>query len=197
MRGKEIIERGVWHFAVHRAENISQTNALLWGVAWLIISTIGGWRLLLAPAGVVGYDVVGYMPLILHLLLNSIVWLCLASVVYVFMLLLNRKAKFVDSYARLLYAHWPVTLMLLPVFVVGKVKYAMFVNDFMALLRSDALMAVLMALFSVVIVIWTLYWSYTVFRRGVSREGWATWCSFIVGYYLASKFCVWVLEVVC
>jgi uncharacterized YccA/Bax inhibitor family protein len=87
--------------------------------------------------------------------------------------------------------------MLLPLFVVGKIDYSLFVNDFMGLLRSDALMAVLMALFSVVIVVWTLYWSYTVFRRGVSRGGWATWCSFIVGYYLASKFCVWVLEVVC
>jgi hypothetical protein len=197
MRGKEIIERGVWHFAVHRAENISKTNALLWGVAWLIISTIAGWRLLLAPAGVVGYDVVGYMPLAHHLLLNAVVWMCLASVVYLFMLLLNSKAKFVDSYARLLFAHWPVTLMLLPALVVGKVKYAMFVNDFMALLHADALTAVLMALLSVVIVVWTLYWSYAAFRRGVSRGGWATWCSFILGYYLASRLCEWVLGAVC
>lgn len=181
---------------VHRVESISQTNALLWGVAWLIISTIGGWRLLLAPSGVVGYDVVGYMPLVRHLLLNCVVWICLASVVYIFMLMINNKAKFVDSYARLLFAHWPVTLMLLPVLIVGKVKYAMFVNDFISLLRGDALVAVLMALFSVVIVVWTLYWSYAAFRRGVGRGGWITWCSFIVGYYLASRFCIWVLDTV-
>jgi hypothetical protein len=55
---------------VNRPETISYTNALLWGVAWLIISTIGGWRLLLAPTSVVSYDVVGYMPLIRHLLLT-------------------------------------------------------------------------------------------------------------------------------
>ena len=181
---------------VNRPENISRTNALLWGLAWLIISTIGGWRLLLAPSGVVDYNVVGYMPLTHHLMLNCVVWICLASVVYLFMLLLNKKAQFVDSYARLLFAHCPVTLMLLPVFVVGKIKYSMFVNDFMVLLHSDALTAVLMALFSVLIVVWTLYWSYTVFRRGVGRGGWTTWCSFIVGYYLASRFCVWVLDTV-
>ena len=181
---------------VNRPETISYTNALLWGVAWLIISTIGGWHLSLVPSGVVDYDVVGYMPLTYHLLLNCVVWICLASVVYLFMLMLNKKAKFMDSYARLLFAHWPVTLMLLPLFVVGKIDYSLFVNDFMGLLRSDALVALLMALFSVLIVVWTLYWSYIVFRRGVGRGGWITWCSFIVGYYLASRFCIWVLDTV-
>lgn len=187
---------GFIHRIVHRVESISQTNALLWGVAWLIISTIAGWYLCLAPTGVVGYDVVGYMPLVRHLVLNCVVWISMASVVYIFMLILNTKAKFVDSYARLLFAHWPVTLLLLPVFVVGKVKYAMFCNEFMTLLQGDALTAVLMALYCLVIVVWMLYWSYTAFRRGVEREGWATWCSFILGYYLASKFCEWVLDVV-
>lgn len=187
---------GVMGRLLHRVESITRTNALLWGVAWLIISTIAGWYLCLAPSGVVGYDVVGYMPLVRHLVLNCVVWVSMASVVYVVMLILSRKAEFVDSYARLLFAHWPATLLLLPVFVVGKIKYAMFANDFMALMRGDALMAVLMALFSVVVVVWVLYWSYTAFRRGVGREGWITWSSFIIGYYLASKFCEWVLDVV-
>lgn len=189
-------KRGVIYRMMHRVESISQTNALLWGVAWLIISSICGWYLCLAPQDVVGYDVVGYMPLVHSLMLNCVVWIAMASVVYVVMLILNRRAKLVDSYARLLFAHWPVTLMLLPVWVVGKVKYAMFVNDFTTLLSVDALTAVLMALYSVAIVLWMLYWSYTAFRRGVGRDDWSVWCSFIVGYYLASKFTAWVLSVV-
>ena len=187
---------GVIQRLAGKVESISMQNALLWGVAWLIISTIGGWYYCAMPSGVVGYDVVGQLPLAWHLMLNVVVWIVTASVLYVVILLHNRGAQFTDTYARLLFAHWPATLLLLPVVVVGKVKYAMFTNDFMTLLHNDTLTAVLMALFSIVVVVWMLYWSYTASRRGAGG-GRFVWFSFIVGYYLASRVCVWVLEAIC
>lgn len=179
---------------VNKVDTISTQNALLWGLAWLIISTIAGWYLSVMPVSVVGYDVVGYLPLWWHLMLNIVVWIIPSSVLYVFALFSNRQAKVVDTYARLLFAHWPATLLLLPVAVIGKVKYAMFSSDFMQLLRGDVLVAVLMLLFCVVIVVWMLYWSYVAFRRAAGRGDWTTWASFIIGYYFANRVTVWVLE---
>lgn len=189
--------RGILCRLVNRVDDISTQNALLWGLAWLIISTIAGWYLCVMPMSVVGYDVVGYMSLWWHLMLNLMVWIIPSSVLYVIILFHSRAAKVTDCYARLLFAHWPATLLLLPVVVIGKVKYAIFSNDFMQLLRGDALEAVLMALFCVVIVVWMLYWSYVAFRRGAGRGDWTTWSSFIIGYYLANRLCVWVLEAIC
>lgn len=181
---------------VNKVDTLSTQNALLWGVAWLIISTLGGWYYGLMPVSAVGYDVVAHLPLVWHLMLNLVVWLVSASLLYVVILLYNRKAKFVDSYGRLLFAHWPATLLLLPVVAVGKVKYAMFSNDFMLLLRDDSLVALLMALFCVVVVVWMLYWSYVAFRRAAGRGDWSTWASFIIGYYLANRVTEWAVEAI-
>ena len=188
--------RGIICRLVNRVDDISTQNALLWGLAWLIISTLAGWYLSVMPVSVVGYDVVGYMPLWWHLMLNIVVWIIPSSVLYVFILFHSRAAKLTDCYARLLFAHWPATLLLMPVVVIGKIKYAMFSSDFMQLLRSDALVAVLMALFCVVVVVWMLYWSYVAFRRGAGRSDWTTWASFIIGYYLANRLCMWVIEAI-
>lgn len=192
----EVAKSGVVCRLANKPATIASRNALLWGVAWLIISTIGGWYFCLTPEGVVGYDVVGLLPLYWHLMLNAVVWIIPASLLYVVILFHNREAKVVESYGRLLFAHWPAVLLILPVTVVGKLKYAMFSNDFMALLHSDALTVVLMALFSIAIAVWMLYWSYSAFRHLAGHQNWATWSSFIVGYYLASKLCGWVLEAI-
>lgn len=189
--------RGILFRLVNKVDDISTQNALLWGVAWLIISTIAGWYLCVMPSSAVGYDVVGQLPLMWHLMLNLVVWIITSSVLYLFILFHSRAAKFTDCYARLLFAHWPATLLLLPVVVIGKLKYAMFSSDFKLLLQGDALTAVLMALFSVVIVVWMLYWSYVAFRRGAGRGDWTTWSSFIIGYYFANRLCEWVLEAIC
>ena len=180
-----------------KVDSISMQNALLWGVAWLIISTIGGWYYCIMPSGVVDYEVVGKLPLLYHLMFNVVVWMVSASVLYVVILLHNRGAKLTDTYARLLFAHWPATLLLLPVVVVGKVDYAMFTSDFMTLLHSNALTAVLMALYSFVVVVWMLYWSYRAFRRSAGGHSRVTWPSFIISYYLASRLCVWTIEAIC
>ena len=185
---------GILSRLANKSCRISEQNALLWGVAWLIISTIAGWYYCFMPSSTVGYDVVGYLPLWWHLMLNIVVWIIPSSVLYVFALFSNRQAKVIDTYARLLFAHWPATLLLLPVAVIGKVKYAMFSSDFMQLLRGDVLVAVLMLLFCVVIVVWMLYWSYVAFRRAAGRGDWTTWASFIIGYYFANRVTVWVLE---
>jgi hypothetical protein len=72
----------------------------------------------------------------------------------------------------------------------------MFSNDFMLLLRDDSLVALLMALFCVVVVVWMLYWSYVAFRRAAGRGDWSTWASFIIGYYLANRVTEWAVEAI-
>ena len=62
---------------VRRVETISEQNALLWGVAWLIIAAIVGWYFRLMPSSVVSFVPTGYVSLFWSLVLNmvlGVVW---------------------------------------------------------------------------------------------------------------------------
>ena len=181
---------------IYRVESITTQNALLWGLAWLIISTIAGWYLCLIPSGVVGYQVVGLSPLVWYLMQNVVVWIISASVLYAVVLLHNRRAQVVDTYGRLLFAHWPATLLLLPVVVVGKVEYCLLVSDLAAAFAANAITTVLYMLFVIVVVLWVAWWSYLAFRRGAGRGGWVTVVSYAVGCIVATLLSSWVLDVI-
>ena len=82
----------LWRMVNRPAVN-SKRNALLWGVAWLIISAIGGWHLRVAPASVMGYDLYGYLPLLWHLMLNVVVCVVPISLFMVAALIVNRRTN--------------------------------------------------------------------------------------------------------
>lgn len=163
----------LWRMVNRPAVN-SKRNALLWGVAWLIISAIGGWHLRVAPASVMGYDLYGYLPLLWHLMLNVVVCVVPISLFMVAALIVNRSTNVGELFSRMLFAHWPATLLLLPAMFVGEVKYALLNNDLAKVFESDVVAALLFSALLFVVVVWVLYWDYVAFRVATQRGGWLT-----------------------
>ena len=163
----------LWRMVNRPAVN-SKRNALLWGVAWLIISAIGGWHLRVAPASVMGYDLYGYLPLLWHLMLNVVVCVVPISLFMVAALIVNRSTNVGELFSRMLFAHWPATLLLLPAMFVGEVKYALLNNALAKVFESDVVAALLFSVLLFVVVVWVLYWGYVAFRVATQRGGWLT-----------------------
>ena len=163
----------LWRMVNRPAVN-SKRNALLWGVAWLIISAIGGWHLRVAPASVMGYDLYGYLPLLWHLMLNVVVCVVPISLFMVAALIVNRSTNVGELFSRMLFAHWPATLLLLPAMFVGEVKYAMLNNALARVFESDVVVALLFSVLLFVVVVWVLYWGYVAFRVATQRGAWLT-----------------------
>lgn len=179
---------------VNRPETISSVNALLWGVAWLIIGAILGWHFKFVPTSMVGYTTSGYVPLIWHVAIMFVMWVSFGVVYFAFGVMRNRQAGVVDLFGRMLYAHWPVTLLLVPGMIMNRVAYATFMNDASVAFKLYPLQSVVMAIFVVVIALWTLYWGYLAFRRATERGGIVTLVCYIIATPLAAYLSQMVLE---
>lgn len=171
-------------------------NALMWGVAWLIISAIGGWHLHLAPTSALGYDLFGYMPLLWHLAINVALGITFTLPFILAALIVNRKASVVETFSRLLFAHWPAVLMLLPAMTVSGDRYALLNNNLRVAYELDATSATLFALLLVVVVVWIVRWAYVAFRKATQRGGYVMLILFGVALIVAAKATEWVLQVV-
>ena len=171
-------------------------NALMWGVAWLIISAIGGWHLHLAPTSALGYDLFGYMPLLWHLAINVAQGITFTLPFILAALIVNRKASVVETFSRLLFAHWPAVLMLLPAMTVSGDRYALLNNNLRVAYELDATSATLFALLLAVVVVWIVRWAYVAFRKATQRGGYVMLMLFGVALIVAAKATEWVLQVV-
>ena len=179
---------------VNRPENISRTNALLWGVAWLIIGAIAAWYFRFMPTSMFGYTTSGYVPLIWHVVIMLVVWMSLGVVYFAFGVMRNRRAGMVDIFGRMLYAHLPVTLLLVPGIIMNRVAYATFMSDATVAFKLYPLQSIVVALLAVVIVVWTLYWGYLAFRRATESRGVLTLLCYIIATPLAAYLSQIVLE---
>lgn len=171
-------------------------NALMWGVAWLIISAIGGWHLHLAPTSALGYDLFGYMPLLWHLAINVALGITFTLPFILAALIVNRKASVVETFSRLLFAHWPAVLMLLPAMTVSDDRYALLNNNLRVAYELDATSATLFALLLAVVVVWIVRWAYVAFRKATQCGGYVMLMLFGVALIVAAKATEWVLQVI-
>ena len=183
-----------WQRMVNRPATNSPSNALLWGVAWLIVATILGWHLHLVPMSLVDYDIYGYLPLLWHLAINVVVWITSASLFYLAAVIRNREVQIVELYGRMLFAHWPITLLMLPRLGVDSIDYALLVNDLPAAFEKSAVSATLFALLVIVVIVWYLYWSYQAFSKASQRRGGLTIAMYVCVLYLANKLTMLVLD---
>ena len=177
------------------AENPTR-NALMWGVAWLIISAIGGWHLHLVPTSALGYDLFGYMPLLWHLAINVALGIAFTLPFILAALIVNRQASVVETFGRLLFAHWPAVLMLLPAMTVSGDRYALLNNNLRVAFELDATSATLFALLLAVVVVWIVRWAYVAFRKATQRGGYVMLMLFGVALIVAAKATEWVLQVI-
>ena len=174
---------------MRRPEIITRNNALLWGVAWLIISSMAGWYFRILPTSACGFIVSDYVPLVWHVALNVTVWITWALPVYVLLVAAYGRVNMVEVFGRLLFAHWPVTLVMLLPILGDRVLFATFAEDMTLSFRLDALSSVIYAVIMAMVVIWWWYWSYVALRkasRGVTDHvGWIYVAGMILGMVLS------------
>lgn len=180
---------------LRHSATISTTNALLWGVFWMIVGAIIGWYFSIVPTSIVSFTW-GSVSLITQVLYGVALWVALFVPIYVVALFLNSKVGVIDLLGRMLYAHLPVIFMMLPAAFGDKVAYSIFMeNPFNAQLST--LYVVLMVLFVAFILVWYIYWSYIAFSRSVNRKGWGVIAMFgvamMLSYILSMEMLSWTI----
>ena len=156
---------------LNRPDLLSTNNALLRGLAWLIVGTIAAWHLCLVA-------------------LALTMWIAYGVVYFALGVMLNRQATIVEIFGRLLFAHWPLTLMLAPAIFINRVAYATYMSDVVVAFKIYPYDSIVMTIVAVIVVVWALYWGYVAFRRAVQRNGVVMLVCYIVAtlaaYYLST-----------
>lgn len=156
----------------------------MWGLAWLIVGIILGWRFDLVPTSMFGYTW-GDASLMWHTALGVVLWVSSTVVFFAVAALLNRRVSVLEIFGRMLFAHWPVTIMLLPGIVASKATYSIFMANPLTLFDTSLGYAVVMAIVTLVVFVWYLYWGYCAFSRSVSRSGGVVVVAYVVAFVLS------------
>lgn len=169
--GQRLITAIVDRPAVNRTE-----SALLWGLAWLIITAIIGWYFRIVPTSSFGAIPVGYISLLNHVIINLTVWITACVLPFLFAVLLNRKTRVVELFGRMLFAHWPVVILMLPALVSDKISYAIYMSNMadMDLAATFSYQPIYSTILTVIVCIvsgWYIYWSYLAFSTATRRGG--------------------------
>jgi ABC-type spermidine/putrescine transport system permease subunit I len=92
-------------------------------------------------------------------------------------------------FGRMLFAHWPITLLLVPSFFINRMAYATFMSDPLVAYANYPTDSLIMAAVVLVVGVWSLYWGYLAFSRATQRKGFVTLLCYVVAtplaYYLS------------
>ena len=155
---------------IRRPATMSAKNALLWGMFWMLGGAILGWYFTLVPTSLVGYTW-GYATLSSHVIYGVAIWVALALPTLLVVWLARCGVAAWEVFGRMLFAHMPVTLLMLPAMFGDKVDYSTFMLSPFNSQLSTAYSA-WMSLYVVAILVWYLYWSYVAFRRVTQFKDW-------------------------
>lgn len=155
---------------LHRPQQISTSNAMLWGIVWLIVGAIAGWHYDIIPATLFSYTW-GHISLFVQVRMAIFLGLC-SSLIFAFASLRFGTTSFVDVVARMLYARSPLTLLMLLGIVGDRVAFSTFATNPLVAFEQSPQMSAVMTVTTAVIMIWYLYWSYTAYRSVMNVEKW-------------------------
>lgn len=168
----------------------SSNNALLWGLAWLIIGVICAWHFAFVPTSMIGYTASVKLPLVWQLALGVAVWVSFGVVYFAFGVMRNRATGVTEMFGRMLFAHWPVTLLLVPGVLLNRVAYSTFMADLVVAYANYPTDSIIMAAVVVVVGLWALYWGYLAFCRATQRKGFVSFVCYAIAtplaYYLST-----------
>lgn len=154
---------------IQRPATISVRNALLWGLFWMLAGAILGWYFALVPTSIVGYTW-GSTALISYVIYGVAIWVALALPTLLIVWFARRDIPAWEVFGRMLFAHMPVTLLMLPAMFGDKVAYSTFmISPYNAQLSITYI--ALMSLFVAAVLVWYLYWSFVAFRRVTQFKG--------------------------
>lgn len=150
-----------------------------------------GWYFSLVPTSIVGYTW-GRTALMNYVVYGVAIWLSLALPTLVVVWFAERKVVVWEVFGRMLYAHIPITFMMLPAMFGDKVAYSTFMSSPLSS-QLSTLYIVLMLLYVVALVVWFFYWGYAAFRYLTQLKGWygvMLYSATIYGSYLLSEFAI-------
>ena len=104
----------------------------------------------------------------------------------------NRRTGVTEMFGRMLFAHWPLTLMLVPGIFIDRIAYATFMHNPGVAYLQYPTETIIMAVTAVVVGLWTLYWGYLAFGRA-SRPGLVSLLCYVVATPLAYYLSRWAL----
>ena len=182
-----------WRFS-RRVDLFDRRDALLRGLAWLIIATIMCWYFRVAPSSVVSFDIVGYMPLWLCLVQQLVIWLATGAMLYLMLEVTGFSCKVVELFARVLYARLPIYLLLLPAAVGSwRVPFAVVVNTPREAFSEFPLFASLYMVLVVVAVVWYWMWCYRAYASQRNEERIPSGVFFAVAIVAANELVSWLM----
>ncbi len=173
---------------VNRPAVLSSTHALLKGIAWLIIGVILGWYFHLIPTSVVSFTWAD-VRLLWQLALALVSWISSTVLLFAVAVFINRHVGISELFGRMLYAHWPVLLLMLPGVGDDKVAYITFMQSPETAFSSHALHASCMSLMCVVVLGWYIYWGYVAFSSSARRSN-----IVVVVLYFAAMVVSWYIS---
>ena len=175
---------------LRRPATNSSNNALLWGLAWLIIGVICAWHFAFVPTSMIGYTASVKLSLVWQLALGVAVWVSFGVVYFAFGVMRNRATGVTEMFGRMLFAHWPVTLLLVPGVFLNRVAYSTFMSDPVVAYANYPTDSIIIATVVVVVGLWALYWGYLAFCRATQRKGFVSFLCYAIAtplaYYLST-----------
>lgn len=183
----------LWRRLAWRPALLDGRQALLKGLAWLIVATLLSWYFRVAPTSTIAFDVAGYVALWKCLVEQLLLWGATAVMLYLVMALTGSESNFKELASRVLYARLPIYLLILPAIVGGfRVEYAVVVNDPMQAFAEYPL-TIAYAVFAVVMVLAYIWWNYRVFAKVRGTEDMRGGVFFVVGIALAYEVSQWLM----
>lgn len=176
-----------------RPATISSRKALLWGLFWMLGGAILGWYFSVVPTSIVDYTW-GRTALINYVIYGVAMWVSLSIPTLLIALLLNRGVVVWEVCGRMLYAHIPVTFIMLPAMFGDKVSFSIFMSSPFAS-QLTVTYSVLMTIYVVALVVWFFYWGYAAFRELTQFKRWsgvllysgAIYISYMLSEYLIGE----------
>lgn len=152
-----------------RPATIPAKKALLWGLFWMLGGAIIAWYISVVPTSIVGYTW-GRAALISYVIYGAAIWVTVALPTLLLSLLHNRKVAVWEVCGRMLYAHIPVTFVIVPAMFSDRVAYSTFMASPLSA-QLPTLYVVLMSLYMVLLMVWFIGWSYVAFKHATQFRG--------------------------
>ena len=179
---------------IRRPATISAKKALLWGLFWMLGGAILGWYCAVVPTSIVEYTW-GRTALINYVIYGVTIWVALALPILLVVWFEGRRVVVWELFGRMLFAHIPVTFIMVPAMFGDKVAYSTFMASPLSS-QLSTLYIVLMLLYVVAFVMWFFVWGYQAFREITQLKGWngvMLYSVAIYGSYLLSEYAIGML----
>jgi hypothetical protein len=178
---------------IRRPATITAKNALLWGLFWLLGGAILGWYFSIVPTSIVDYTW-GRTALINYVIYGVVIWVALALPTLLVMWFAKGGVAVWEVFGRMLFAHLPITFVMLPAMFGDKVAYSTFMSSPLSP-QLSIIYTLLMSIYVVALVAWFFYWSYITFRKITQLKGWlgvlifsvAIQCSYWMSEYVIKE----------